>query len=178
MKLLERIKARFAESAWAPLAAKMGFGAVALLVLGIVGSGALDHLFASRAAHASDAARPRPALAGSADPAKAIPALLPAFSASPPASASAPSPAPAPSGSSESPRPDGRIVLNTATQSELEKLPGIGPNKAKKILELREKLGRFKRLEDLYRIKGIKRRLLEKMRPLVVLDAEERPPAP
>ena len=176
MKLLERIKARFAESAWAPLAAKMGFGAVALLVLGIVGSGALDHLFASRAAHASDAARPRAALAGSAEPSKAISALPSASSASPPASASAPSPAP--SGSSELPRPDGRIVLNTATQSELEKLPGIGPNKAKKIIELREKLGRFKRLEDLYRIKGIKRRLLEKMRPLVVLDAEDSPPAP
>ena len=30
MKLLERIKARYAESAWAPLAAKTGFGAIAL----------------------------------------------------------------------------------------------------------------------------------------------------
>ncbi len=173
MKLLERIKARYAESAWAPLAAKTGFGAIALLVLGIVGSGALDHLFASRAALASDAARSHPTSMVSASP------LAPAVSgsiATPPASASAP--APAPTGSTDTPRADGKIILNTATEPELEKLPGIGPNKAKKILELREKLGRFKRLEDLYRIKGIKRRLLEKIRPLVLLDAEEQSPTP
>ncbi len=172
MKLLERIKARYAESAWAPLAAKTGFGAIALLVLGIVGSGALDHLFASRAALASDSARSHPASTVSAS------ALAPASGslASPPASASTPTPAP--TGSADAPRTDGKIVLNTATEAELEKLPGIGPNKAKKILELREKLGRFKRLEDLYRIKGIKRRLLEKIRPLVLLDAEEPSPTP
>jgi competence protein ComEA len=67
--------------------------------------------------------------------------------------------------------------LNTATEADLQKLPGVGPKKAKAILALREKLGgKFKRLEDLMRVRGLKRRALERIRPLVVLDAETEPP--
>jgi len=182
MKLLQRLKARFTESAWAPLLPKLLFGVLALVALGVVGSGALDRVFTSRSAHASDTDRLRPAGAsvvsalGLADnhahPADSAPSsfALPISSGS--------SSAPEPSASADVPRPDGKVVLNTATEAELEKLPGIGPNKAKKILELRDKLGRFKRLEDLYRIKGIKRRLIEKIRPLVLLDPEGATPAP
>jgi competence protein ComEA len=66
------------------------------------------------------------------------------------------------------------VVLNTATEADLTKLPGVGPKKARAILSLREKLGgRFKRIEDLMRVRGLKRKALEKIRPLVVLDAED-----
>ena len=47
------------------------------------------------------------------------------------------------------------INLNTATQAELEKLPGVGPAMAKAILEYRQKSGGFKKVEELMNVRGI-----------------------
>ena len=47
------------------------------------------------------------------------------------------------------------ININTATEAELDKLPGIGPVKAKAIVEERKKNGAFKSIEDIKRVKGI-----------------------
>jgi comEA protein len=47
------------------------------------------------------------------------------------------------------------LDINTATKEELEKLPGIGPTTAQKIIEHREKYGPFKRIEHLLIVKGI-----------------------
>jgi competence ComEA-like helix-hairpin-helix protein len=47
------------------------------------------------------------------------------------------------------------LNLNTATPKQLEALPGIGPALAKKIVDFREKKGRFKRVEELLAIPGI-----------------------
>lgn len=66
---------------------------------------------------------------------------------------------------------DGRIVLNLASESELRRLPGIGRSRARAIIEQRERLGRFRRLEDLLRVKGIGPRRLATLRPKLVLDA-------
>jgi competence protein ComEA len=63
-----------------------------------------------------------------------------------------------------------KVILNLATEEDLRRLSGIGPAKAKAILALRAKLGRFKRVEDLLRVKGIGRKRLARLRPLVVLD--------
>lgn len=65
---------------------------------------------------------------------------------------------------------DGRVILNTATEADLRKLPGIGKNKAKAIVEQRTKMGRFRRIEDLLRVKGIGPRRLSAIRTKVVLD--------
>ena len=67
--------------------------------------------------------------------------------------------------------PDGRVVLNVASEQDLTRLPGIGPARAKAILALRLRLGRFRSLTDLRRVKGIGRRSLERLRPHAVLDA-------
>ena len=48
------------------------------------------------------------------------------------------------------------ININTASQSELEKLPGVGPVTARAIIDHREKHGRFKRPEDIMQVPGIK----------------------
>ncbi len=63
---------------------------------------------------------------------------------------------------------DGAVVvdLNRATEPDLRKLPGIGPSRARAILELRGRLGRFKSVDDLARIKGIGRSTLKRLRPL------------
>jgi competence ComEA-like helix-hairpin-helix protein len=67
------------------------------------------------------------------------------------------------------------IDLNTATQAELETLPGIGPTRARAILELREKLGRFRRVEQLLRVRGIGRATFRKLRPRVTVGSGASP---
>ncbi|MGI6443172.1 MAG: hypothetical protein GXZ13_01060 [Synergistaceae bacterium] len=47
------------------------------------------------------------------------------------------------------------INVNTATQNELESLPGVGPKTAQSIIAYRETKGSFSRIEDLMLIKGI-----------------------
>jgi competence protein ComEA len=47
------------------------------------------------------------------------------------------------------------VNINTASLAELEKLPSIGENYARKIIEHREKYGNFRRAEHLLLIEGI-----------------------
>lgn len=70
--------------------------------------------------------------------------------------------------------PDHPIDLNTATEKELEELPGVGPTTAKAIVEFREKSGKFKRVDDLLVIRGISEAKLARIRPYVVIGP---PPA-
>jgi competence protein ComEA len=62
------------------------------------------------------------------------------------------------------------VVLNTATADDLRRLPGIGEKRANAILALRTRLGRFRALEDLLKVKGIGRATLKRLRSLVRLD--------
>ena len=66
-------------------------------------------------------------------------------------------------------RKPARLDLNRASREELERLPGIGPVTAERILTLRENLGRFRGLEDLRSVRGIGPATIERLRPLVVL---------
>ena len=47
------------------------------------------------------------------------------------------------------------ININTATQTELELLPGIGPSTASKIIKYREENGEFKTIDDIKNVSGI-----------------------
>ncbi|MCL2825157.1 MAG: helix-hairpin-helix domain-containing protein [Polyangiaceae bacterium] len=67
--------------------------------------------------------------------------------------------------------PDGRVVINAASAAELCRLPGIGPSRAERIIQLRQKLGGFKTTRQLLRVKGIGPRTLKRLEPLLVLDA-------
>jgi competence protein ComEA len=66
---------------------------------------------------------------------------------------------------------DGKVILNIASADELTKLPRVGPKRAQAILELRRKLGRFRQPTDLLRVRGIGRKTLKLMLPLLVVDA-------
>ncbi len=62
------------------------------------------------------------------------------------------------------------ISLNSANQQDLEKLPGIGEEKAKAIIIEREKRGRFQSIDELSEISGITRNLLNQIRPFLYID--------
>ncbi len=57
------------------------------------------------------------------------------------------------------------VSVNLATAEELERLPGIGPVLARRIVEDRARNGQYTRPEDLLRVKGIGRKTLDKLRP-------------
>jgi len=61
------------------------------------------------------------------------------------------------------------INLNTATLTELEALPGIGPALARRIVEFREKRNGFRRVEELLAIPGISEKKWRAIRDQVVV---------
>lgn len=63
----------------------------------------------------------------------------------------------------------GKININTADASELQKLTGIGPGKAKSIIDYRNKNGPFKSVDDLLNVSGIGEKTLEKIRDEIVV---------
>jgi competence protein ComEA len=71
-------------------------------------------------------------------------------------------------GSQTTPAPT-PVNLNTATAAELEKLPGVGPAVAARILEYRQKAGGFKKIEDLMNVRGIGERTFLRLKPLVTI---------
>ncbi len=66
-----------------------------------------------------------------------------------------------------------KIDLNTATLSQLDSLPGIGPVIAERILELREKSGPYKRIEDLMNIRGIGEKKFLKLKDLITVKTKQ-----
>lgn len=67
-----------------------------------------------------------------------------------------------------------RIPLNNASAAELERLPGIGPALAQRIIAYRETHGNFRALQDLGHVKGIGPKTLDRLRPLVSLSPQPR----
>lgn len=63
----------------------------------------------------------------------------------------------------------GTVNINTAGDAELQRLPGIGPSMAQRILDYRSENGRFKSIDELDEVKGIGPAKLAKMRPFVAL---------
>lgn len=62
-----------------------------------------------------------------------------------------------------------RLDLNRATPADLERLPGIGPALAQRIVDARERQGRFASPEELRRVPGIGQKKLEAIRELVTV---------
>jgi len=63
----------------------------------------------------------------------------------------------------------GTVNINTAGLQELQRLPGVGPATAQKIIDYRTQNGRFDSVDELEEVSGIGPAKLEKMRPFVRL---------
>ncbi len=61
------------------------------------------------------------------------------------------------------------ISLNSATQSQLEELPGVGPTLAARIIDWRLANGGFKKIEDLRNVSGIGNKLFLQIKPKATL---------
>lgn len=157
--------ARVRASTWPAVAARALGVVVALFVLGWIGrtAAAGPPTAMSLAAGDRDASVPAPLAP--------VETVVP-VDAGPPMMATA---AVAPHGRASPTEP---VYLNHASVDELRRLPGVGPKRAEAILVLRQRVGRFQRIEDLLRVKGVGRGAVKKWRPLVRLDAPSAPSAP
>lgn len=63
----------------------------------------------------------------------------------------------------------GKVSLNTASEAVLRQLPGIGPIKARAIVEDRRRYGPYRTIEDLVRVSGIGTATVERLRDLVIV---------
>lgn len=61
-----------------------------------------------------------------------------------------------------------KVSIGSASEEQLQALPGIGPAMAKRIIEYRSENG-FANLEDLKEVKGIGDKLFEKLQDQIVL---------
>jgi len=62
------------------------------------------------------------------------------------------------------------VNINTASESQLAKLPGIGPSIAERIVRYRQKTGLFKTPEDLKQVKGIGDKTYIKIKHLIITN--------
>jgi competence protein ComEA len=62
------------------------------------------------------------------------------------------------------------LHLNTATVEQLERLPGVGPALAKRIVAFRDKKGGFKRIEELLAVPGVSEKKWKAIREYLVLN--------
>jgi competence protein ComEA len=64
----------------------------------------------------------------------------------------------------------GLVNLNWATQAELESLPGIGPEMAKRILDYRDQNGPFENIEAIQQVSGIGPATFARLQDLITVD--------
>lgn len=63
-----------------------------------------------------------------------------------------------------------KVNLNTATGEQLDTLPGIGPGLATAIIEYRQRMGGFRKTEDLMKVGGIGQKTYDRLKNLVTVD--------
>jgi len=61
----------------------------------------------------------------------------------------------------------GKLNINTATKQQLLDLPGVGEVTADRILTYRTEAGKFADIDELRAIKGMSKRKIENLRPLI-----------
>ena len=64
---------------------------------------------------------------------------------------------------------DEKININTASVKELQELPQIGEKVAQRIIDFREKEGKFEKIEELMKVNGIGEKTFDKLKELITV---------
>jgi competence protein ComEA len=67
--------------------------------------------------------------------------------------------------------------INSATLDQLQALPGIGPVKAQAIIDYRKANGKFKKIDEITKVKGIDTATFEKLKGELAVSGKTTPPA-
>ena len=66
-----------------------------------------------------------------------------------------------------------KISINTASEKELEKIKGIGPTLAHRIVQYRKEHGPFPSIEDVVLVRGVSEKLLERISSEVTIETSQ-----
>lgn len=66
--------------------------------------------------------------------------------------------------------PGEKININTASAKELQKLPQVGVVVAQRIVDYREEHGKFTKIEDIMKVRGIGEKTFLKLKPLITVE--------
>jgi len=153
---------------WAPVLLKLALAGAALTSMAAIGVLSQRFDVQQQGEQWRLVEKSNPTLVAQANAAPLSSSLEPS---APPVTASAvPSSSAAPAPEPKQNPTEQKIILNTATAEELQKLPGVGQKRAQAIIDLRSRLKGFKRLTDLLRVRGIGPRSLKRMLPLLELN--------
>lgn len=67
-----------------------------------------------------------------------------------------------------------KININMASAEELQRLPRIGPRVAQRIVDFRKEHGRFKRIEEIMKVKGIGEKTFKRIKDLITVGENPR----
>ena len=67
--------------------------------------------------------------------------------------------------------PAKKVNINTATVAELQTLPRIGPQIAQRIVDFRSKNGKFKRIEEIMKVRGIGEKVFEVIKDKITVGS-------
>ena len=70
--------------------------------------------------------------------------------------------------------PAKKIDINSASVQELQKLPQIGAAVAQRIVDYRAKHGKFAKIEEIMKVKGIGEKTFLKLKPLITVEKESK----
>jgi len=66
-------------------------------------------------------------------------------------------------------QPGGKVNINSATESDFENLPGIGPVLAQKIVDYRSQHGPFRSIQDLMKVTGIGQKKFDSLQAYITV---------
>jgi len=67
-----------------------------------------------------------------------------------------------------------KININTSSSAELQKLPEIGPKVAQRIIDYRKEHGKFKKIEEIMKVRGIGEKTFKKIKNLITVGTTKK----